>query len=258
MATETRKPDNDAKVEKEPKATVDEKTVKQDDSNPTKVQLKNLGDKTPDSGSSVGKVLAVLVFVCVAGSAYFLLEGGLVAEPTSNAEETLETKLDLDPSLSARELIQVGRNALDEGDFDEASRFFEGARLRADLESTKDINLTVDVYEGLAQVEAAKGNENVAEMFRDYIHSKQAELGESLPLFNKAEHLFREGKQVEARAQYARFLLLANSLDEAGKRYIEIAKRHVADSFEIEYRERYHKGSTTSLVNPEEFFNEVR
>ena len=221
----------------------------------TRLEPVETEEKAPRSRARLWKFLAVVVFAGVTAAAYLLLKDGLVAEEPVQ-KPAAAPKTTLDPSLEARELLRFGEEALQRHDTKRALELFEAARQRADLESPDDINLTVDIYDAFARLEAERGNAELAELYREYIRSKQNELGESLPLFNQGEKLFREGKHVEARQFYARFLLLAGILKDNGKRYIEIARRRIADSYEMEYKARYASDTVSSLTNPEGFFHE--
>ncbi len=220
----------------------------------TKTKLQEVKEKKFDKKAILFKILGVLIFAAVAAGAYVGLKGGITAEVPVEEEVSELDELGVDPSLSARELVQFGDGAIDEGDLAQATRFFESARLRANLEATSDINLTVDIYEGLARIEDAKGNPKVAQILRDYILSKQTELGASLPIFNRAEKLYREGKHVEARMEFARFLLTSDTLGEKGERYVTAAGRRIADSWKTEYSQRHSQEESASLTDPEEFF----
>lgn len=265
MAKTKEKSKDEAKGKEEAQAKLDAKAQEAEgsseengDAEGTKTKLKEVKESGFDKKAILLKLLGVLVFAAVAGGAYVGLKGGITAEAPVEEEVSEQDQLGIDPSLSARELVQFGDGAVNEGDLPQATRFFESARLRADLEATSDINLTVDIYEGLAKIEDIKGNPKVAQILRDYILSKQTELGESLPIFNRAETLFREGKHLEARKEFARFLLTSESLGDKGERYIRAAGRRIADSWKTEYSQRHSQETSASLTNPEEFFRAER
>ncbi|MCB9834118.1 MAG: hypothetical protein H6807_16775 [Planctomycetes bacterium] len=205
-----------------------------------------------------GRLIAGLLFLVIClGTAYQLRHGlvfDVVEKPTSGPAIS-----EFPSELTAGELVRMGQGALEGQDVDTAARFLEEARIRAERGQPDDINLFVDVFEGLARVAEIQGRPRVAELYRDYVRRKQAELGRSLPLFSAAERDFHAGELAAARRNYARFLLTQAALGEAGSRYVQRARRRLAEIWEMEF-ERKSGGlaNVVDLAEPKEFFDERR
>lgn len=210
-------------------------------------------------GANLGRLVAGLLFlvVCVTGI-HFLRDEVVVEVDEENLAET-DLIDDFSPELAPAELALLGEGALENQDVEGASRFLEAARVRAERTAPDDVNLLVDVFEGLARVAELRGRPRVAELYRDYVRRKQAELGHSLPIFSAAERDFRAGNWKAARAGFSRFLLTRASLGVEGERYIDRAERRLTEIWERQFEEKSGgRESLTALSEPKEFFHDLR
>ena len=207
-------------------------------------------------GRRLAKISAILTFVVISTAAVYFLREGVILEAPAEDQNEAEPNAGFDSKLNARELIELGNGAIMANEIDDASRFLEAARIQAEVSEFQDVNLTVDVFEGLAKVAEAKGKHKIADIYRGYAEKKQAELGSSLPLFNSAEKSFRATNLPEARKYYAQFLLTKSSLSEKGQRYIVKSKMRIASIQEMEFKQRFNGEASESVFSMEDFFNE--
>ncbi len=205
----------------------------------------------------VGRIVAFLLFIAIALGGTHFLSDVIVVEVDDRPRVEMVERDALPTNLESSELLFLGQGAMQSGDIDQAARFLEEARIRAERDHPDDINLSVDVFEGLADVAELRGSPRVAELYREFIRQKQAELGSSLPLYSKAERSFRKGDLIAARSEFARFLLTRASLGPAGERYVKRARRRLAEIAERRYYERVGGPvSLSELTEPRGFFHE--
>lgn len=147
------------------------------------------------------------------------------ADPVREVVEPESRPAEVDPDLSADELVLLSDSHIKKGDFEKAEELLIEARDRVDSDN---VDLRIKILDGLSLTSKLLEKENASRAHRAAADALRGGLGPTLPLYLRGEALMAEGKWAEARRSFGRFLLLSRELNEEGRQYVRRARLQLA------------------------------